>query len=270
MVYEHTDYRGFIKSVLADRIAKNPKYSLRAMARSFAISPALLSQISNGKRNLTTTNAVRLARKMGLTKREAEYFCSLVQYQDAKHIESKALLLDKINGLRSRREVHNIPLDAFKVLADWYHITIIEMLGMKGFNPTPAHISRRLGISLLEAETALDRLKRLQLIELNADGALVRTHKSRKIESSEKNLALQAFHRQMLEKAAQSLTMQTPKEKFVGSETFAFDVSQMPEVQRRIDEFLDDLSEFAATGANPTETYHAGVQLFRLTRKEET
>ncbi len=270
MVLEHTDYRIFLKTVLADRMARNPKYSLRAMARSFSISPALLSQISNGKRNLTTANAVRLAKKLGLSKRETDYFCSLVQYQDAKHVESKALLLEKINALRAKREVHSVPLDAFKALSDWYHFAIIESLRIKNFTATPKNLARKLGISAVEAEVALERLERLGVIETKPDGGYRQTHKGIRAESEERNLALQAFHRQMLEKAIHSLTSQSTKEKYVGSETFALDLAQLPEARRRIDEFLDDMSELADKGANPSETYHVGVQLFRLSRKDET
>jgi uncharacterized protein (TIGR02147 family) len=270
MIFEHTDYRGYLKSVLAQRIAKNPKYSLRAMARSFSISPALLSQISNGQRNLTALNAVRLAKKLGLNKRETDYFCSLVQYQEAKHIESKALLLEKINSLRSRRDIHNLPLDTFKAMADWYHYAIIEALRIQKFKPTPKNLSKRLGISPIEAEVALERLVRLKVIEPTENGGYRQCQAGRKAVSTDATLALQTFHQQMLEKAIASLSSQTPKQRHIGSETFALDVSQIPEAQRRINDFLDDMADFFASGEKPSEVYHLGIQLFRLTRKEES
>lgn len=270
MVFEYTDYRDYLKNVLAQRISKNPKYSLRAMARSFAISPALLSQISNGQRNLTALNAVRLAKKLGLNKRESDYFCSLVQYQDAKHMESKALLLEKISALRSRRDIHSVPLDAFKALADWYHYAVIEALRIKKFKPTPKNLAKKLGISSVEAELALERLVRLGMIEPTPDGGYKQTHNGRKAISTDANLALQTFHQQMLEKAIASLSSQSPKERHVGSETFALDLAQIPEAQRRINDFLDDMADYFSNSEKPTEVYHLGVQFFRLSRKEES
>ncbi len=184
-------------------------------------------------------------------------------------MESKALLLEKINSLRSRRDVHSVPLDAFKALADWYHYAIIEGLRMKRFKPTPKNISKRLGISVIEAEVALERLVRLGMIEATEDGGFRQCHNGRKAVSTDSNLALQTFHQQMLEKAISSLSSQTPRERHIGSETFALDLSQIPEAQRRINDFLDDMADFFAGSEKPTEIYHLGVQMFRLSRKEE-
>jgi uncharacterized protein (TIGR02147 family) len=270
MVFEYTDYRLYLKSVLAKRIAKNPRYSLRAMAKNLAVSPALLSQISNGQRNLTPLNAVRFSKKLGLSRRESDYFCSLVQYQDAKHMESKAILQERIQVMRRGREVQNLSLDAFQAVSDWYHFAILEMLKIEGFKAQPKTIAKRLGISAVEAEVALERLIRLGAIQALPGGGYKRTMKGIRVESADRNQALQSFHRQMLEKAAMSLGTQSPKERHIGSETFSIDLAQIPEAQKRINEFLDEMAEFFARAKNPTETYHLGVQLFRLTRKEES
>ena len=48
--------RPFLKMELDSRIKKNPSYSLRSFAKSLNISHAALSQILNGKRNLTKKN----------------------------------------------------------------------------------------------------------------------------------------------------------------------------------------------------------------------
>lgn len=268
MIFAHTNYRTYLKSVLAERIAKNPGYSLRAMARGFSVSPALLSQIGNGRRNLTVLNAVRFSKKLGLTRRESDYFCSLVQYEDAKNLETKALLLEKMNALRVGRDVQNLSVEAFKALSDWYHFAIVETLGLKRFRPTPQNLARRLGISALEAETALARLVALEIIAPIAGGGYRRTRKSVIVESSDRSVALQSYHRQLMEKAITSLVTQTPQERHMATETFTLDVSQIPEAQKRINDFLDEMSAFFTKGQNPSEVYHLGVQMFRLTRKE--
>lgn len=268
MLYGYTDYRLYLKNVLAERISKNPGYSLRAMARNLEVSPALLSQISNGRRNLTVMNAVRFSKKLGHSRRESDYFCSLVQYQDAKHTETKALLLEKIKALKSGREVHNVSVEAFKALSEWYHFAIVESLRIKKFHPTPKNLARLLGISSAEAETALERLVSLGILEPLPGGYFRKTRKSIVVESKDKNLALQSFHRQLMEKAVTSLVTQTPRERHMATETFALDLDQIPEAQRRINEFLDDMAEFFGRGDKPTEVYHLGVQMFRLSRKE--
>ena len=270
MSSEPSSYRQILKDALVERIGRNPAYSLRSMARQFGVSPALLSQIINGKRNLTASKAIRVSRQLGLVGKKREAFNLLVQYENAKDSETKALILEQLNATGSHRNLHSLSMDAFNVIADWYHYPIVQILRLKSFRATPRSISRRLGISSHEAEVALGRLVRLKIIERTERGVYRRLPISDlRAESEQKNDAIRKFHRQMLGKAIESLETQLPQEKYIGSETISIDLSQLPEAKRRIDEFLDEMVAFFDRGKNLTETYHLGTQLFRLTRKDK-
>lgn len=54
-----------------------------------------------------------------------------------------------------------ISQDIFATIADWYHLAILDLSLMKDFKSSPSWISARLGISVLEAKIAVDRLVRL-------------------------------------------------------------------------------------------------------------
>src|SRR5688572_27201459 len=99
MVFEHVNYRSFLKSVLADRISRNPKYSLRALARQLEVSPTLLSKVNRGEKNLSVQNAQNVSYRLNLSERESEYFCCLVQYELTKSPGLKSKLLSKLNEL---------------------------------------------------------------------------------------------------------------------------------------------------------------------------
>lgn len=270
MIFSHTDFRQILKEKLAERISQNPSYSMRSMAKQFGVSPALLSQITNGKRALTASKAARFAKKLGLSSRECEYFLALVQYENADEPDSKNHFLEKVNGLSRGRSLTNLSLDAFKAIADWYHLPILQMLRLEERFSNPREIAARLGISPLEAEVAIERLKRLGLIEQRAEGGYHRVlNADIRVESESKSSALCAFHRQMLYKAAGSLDSQTPEERYFASETVSIDESQIPEAKRRLAEFLDDMNAFFDRGKRLGETYHLSLQLFRLTKKKE-
>ena len=91
MILEYSSYRTFLRETLIERVRKNPSYSLRAFAKGIGISPAMLSLVQSGKRNFLPDNAAKIARRLGLTGTEAEYFCALVQLEAAKTAEGKAL-----------------------------------------------------------------------------------------------------------------------------------------------------------------------------------
>src|SRR5947209_9956192 len=61
-----SSFRALLRVELARRCAKNPRYSLRAFARSLEIDHATLSQLLRGRRQVTRAAILRLGRRLGL------------------------------------------------------------------------------------------------------------------------------------------------------------------------------------------------------------
>lgn len=266
MVFEHNNYRAFLKAVLAERISTNPAYSLRAFARDIEVHPAQLSAIFGAKKGLSQESALRVARRLSLGANEADYFCLLVQYESAPSEEVKDAVMTKLRGLNRNIEMRELSVDLFKIIADWYHFPILEMTELKKFDFAPKSIARRLGITPLEAEAAIERLERLELIEKDEKGRYRKAESNLLVKAKHSNKALQSFHKQMLARAAESFDNQRPEERYVGSQTFAIDVAQVEEARAIIDRFRRELVAHFDRGKNPTEVYHLGVQLFKLTK----
>lgn len=266
-VFEHASYRTFLKSVLADRIARNGSYSLRAMAKQLGIVASHLSAIHNGAKNLSNEAALKISRKLELSSAETDYFCTLVQYENAKEPDLKNAFFERLQAMNPKREVKDLSVDAFKMIADWYHIPILEMTNITGINLTAKEIAKRLGITELESQVALERLERLELLERNAKGRYEKVHGNSVFKSDIPNMALRRFHKQMLERAIDSLETQTPQERYVGSQTFPIDLAQLDEARSLIDEFRKKLVELFIRGKKKTHVYHLGVQLFRVTKE---
>jgi uncharacterized protein (TIGR02147 family) len=267
MIYEHTDYRNYLRARLAESISQNSSYSLRAFAKRLGLAPSMLSSVLSGKRNLSRENALRIAHDLDLNQKESEYFCTLVELEAAKSPEARHQLVCRLSGLNSRQTVHDLSVDYYKIICDWYHSPILEMAGLLSFEYTPEALAKKLGISPFEAQAAIERLERIGLIEKDESGLYQKTHDTVVTQALQPNEALRRFHRQMLEKAIESLTTQTPQEKKIGSETVAFHPDQLPEVEELMEEFFTKLVALAKRNPQPTEVYHFGVQFFRVTRK---
>ena len=78
MLFEHQDYREYLKAVLVSRQLKNSRYSLRAFAKSLSISPGALSKILNSINNLSSQKALEFAQHLKLSEKETDYFLHLV------------------------------------------------------------------------------------------------------------------------------------------------------------------------------------------------
>src|SRR5690349_9824776 len=96
MIFGYQSYRQYLKVTLADRIGRNPAYSLRAMARDIDISPGLLSLILSQKKNLSDEKALDVAACLELDERETEYFSLLVQLEKTTRETHRNRLLEKI------------------------------------------------------------------------------------------------------------------------------------------------------------------------------
>lgn len=268
MIYEYGDYRQYLKSVLVERMGSNGSYSLRALARDIEVNPSHLSSIHRGEKNLSLDAAARVAGRLGLDHRETEYFCCLVEYAQTKNLDRKDALLEKLNRLSLKRKVTNVSVDRFKLISDWYHLPILEMVELSDFPFSAESVSERLGITKFEASVAIDRLERLKLIQKSDDGTYKKTHDNLVFESDLPSDALRHFHSQMLKKAEKSLTDQSPQEKYVGSQTFSIHPDTLPEARKVIESAMDRLVELFDQEAHPTEVYHLGFQLFRITHPE--
>ncbi len=260
-----TTYRQLLKAELDQRIENNPSYSLRAMAAQMKISSGMLSSILNGKRNLSAKRAIELAKTLKFDKRKTDYFVALVQFDSVKSEEVRAEILETIYHLAPKSKAFELDLDVFSMIADWHHVPILKMTRTTLPSLTPEIISKHLDISLAQASEALDRLFRLGLLETDEQGH-IRSCKSQIITNAPTSSALRHFHRQMLTKAIESLETQTATEKFVGSETFAFNEEDLEKAKEIMEECFSRIVRLASARQDKKNVYHLGIQMFRLTK----
>lgn len=263
-----------MKAVLAERRGMNPGYSLRAFARQLDVSSAVLSQVLNAKRNFSPKLALQVAERLKLKEDENHYFCLLAQYEAATVPSLKAQLHSRLLDAQSNREEAGIipqdySVEVFKLISDWYHLPIVEMTELKDFDFNAKNIAHRLGITKNQAEVAIERLERLEMIEKKADGGYRKSHLDIHFRSDVMNAALNSFHRQMIGRASEAVAEQKREDRYIGSNTIAIDPKLLPKATELFAKFRNDLVQLFNSGEKNTEVYHLGLQLFRLTKPED-
>ena len=267
---EIENYQDILKMELADRIAKNSSYSLRAMAKQTNLSPSMLSAVLNGKKELSVERAFDIGKILKFDKIKHDYFVTLVQWHRSKSEEQKIELFEKLNSILPQPKHTVLTVELFKIIAEWYHLSILELTNVYNFDLTSENASAALGISKFEAQSAIDRLLRLDLLEKNKKGKLQKTSNVFLSNSNVPNSALRKYHEQTLSKAITSITTQTPADKFIGSETFAFDVADLKIASEIIEDCFSKITALAGknkNNKNKKSVYHMGVQLFNLTKE---
>ena len=266
MLDGHLNYRTFLKSKLSERVTDNPSYSLRSMAKQIGLAPSLLCEVMKGSRTLTSQSASKIASHFKFKDQEAEYFHLLVQFENERSEELKATILTRLQTLKPREQIRDLSIDAFKSIADWFHLPIIEMTQLKGFGFNPSSVAAALGISVIEAEVAMERLERLELIEKDIKGKYRKVSPRFITKSSISNDAFKRFNKSFLEKAIESLDTQTPQERLSGSETFAFSKSKLKEANQITEEYFNRMVALADESKDADEIYHLAVHLFQISK----
>jgi hypothetical protein len=245
MKNENIDLTQYLRAELTRRISKNPRYSLRAFAKSIKLSPGMLSLVLADKNKLSHKKASLVAQALGL-------------------LPSSIGSLNEKNGKLSNR---NVTLDFFLVLSEWYHFAILSLLEVPDAKFNPRWIASRLGITQSEASLAIERLQSLELVSEVQPGQWRQSGGAIRVEDSVSNAAARKFQKQLLLKAIESLENDPQNERDVSSVVFAMNMKEFAYATKKITEFRRQLSDDLERRRPPNSVYQMTVQLVPLTKK---
>lgn len=246
------EYRETLQLELNRRRALNPAYSLRAFAKNLGVSPAQLSQLISGKRKLTAKAASKIADRLSLSPFERMQLVESVAKAEASPKSAIALALEE---------------EAFRFIADWYHLAILSLLELPQAKAEPRWVAKRLGISALVASQALNRLKTLNLLEVSPRGFKL-TAEALRVTPVARSQAVGKYHQQVLAKASAAIDEVPIEQREICSLTLALDPRDVPKAKARISEFLRGLSAVLESGEKKA-VYSLAVQLFPLTKESK-
>jgi plasmid maintenance system antidote protein VapI len=246
---EIRDFRLYLQSELARRCEKNPSYSLRSFARSLKIHHTALSRILRGKRGISKKVFRTISESLGLGPNESRVF-DVAQSDDIK----------------------NLSIDTFMLISEWYHDAILELSLTKDFRTEPKWIAKRLGVTVSEINAAIQRLIRLELIEIADDGSWI-NHASKTeigLDSPFTNTALKRYQRKVLEQGIEALENISKEKRHNVSSTVAINVSDLEEVKKTINTFRRKLSKFIQRDLSKTsEVYQLGICFYPVSKRKE-
>jgi uncharacterized protein (TIGR02147 family) len=238
-----------LKAELLRRKRDNRNYSLRAFAQLLEIPPGRLSEIISGKRAASQKVQEKVLRHLGLQGMK-DFF-----------LEPEATK----TPFSERDNYSTIHNEAFSVLADWYHFAILSLMDTRDFKNDAKWISKRLGISVMEAQTAIDNLLKVDLVETK-NGKLLKKKENLKTSTDIESAALRLSHKQSLEQAQRALDEVQIELRDITSITMAVDLKKIAIAKKMIKEFRMKMSDLLESG-DRTDVYNLNVQLVPLTKR---
>lgn len=248
----------FLKNEFDKRKAKNPNFSVRAFARWLELSPAQVSQVMSKKRPLTLKALEKISKKLDVSPFEKQELVESLMSASGK--KNKDLVNEEKLSFRTLSE------DQFKLMADWYHVAILSLTRLPGAKPDPRWIARKLNISLEDANQALQRLVRLNIVVLTP--RFQQVGDPLKVISEIPSAAIRRYHKQNLALASEKVETIDNSMKNFESMSIAIDTKDIPQLKTHIDRFLNQIQKFSDK-SKPNHIYHFNLQLFPVTNLEE-
>jgi uncharacterized protein (TIGR02147 family) len=246
------DFRTFLEQELARRNSANLNYSLRAFARDLGVDSSFLSKLLSGKRSMTVRTIRSLAPRLALSETDAQSF------------------IHKANGRRRRNSVGSLEIQAFQEvenhklaqMTEWYHLAILELVSVKGFQGNGTWIGEHLGLIPNQAQQALDELMSTGVLSQKEDG-LWKSELSNHTFSGLKVPRMQLVKKQIYEQAVAALSQQVGTH---GTMTVAISEKRYEEAVERIVKFRRELSRFLSEPDEKDKVYQIVASLFPISK----
>jgi len=245
------DFRLFLQEELLKRVRKNPSYSLRSFAYFLKLDSGTLSQFLKGKRQLPSETKKEIARKLAV---DPSTYGQLVENSSKK------------TGF----QVNQLTLDVFQMIADWYHYAILELTQIEGFQPSTKWISKTLGITVSEANAAVERLMRLEFLEVTKDGRWVNASgNNTTIGNDFTAAAFRKLQRSVLEGALKAVDETAIEVRDQTSMTMAINSEQIPLAKEKIKKFRRELTALLQKDQKKDSVYQLGISFYPLTEVKD-
>lgn len=271
-IFDYLDFRAFLRDFYRDQKEQGRPFSFRAFARRAGTrSFNYLQLVMKGERDLSPKMATQFARGCGLEASEAEYFCELVAFSQAKAADERNRAYERLGRFRSFRAAHRLEPAQAAYHECWYIPAIRELAALPGFREDPKWIASTLQppISVNQAKEALATLCNLGLLVQGADGRLSQAAPLVTTGSGPLGHHIVNYHRAMMSQATRALDEVPRDQRDISSITFSVPQSAIQVLSQRIAAFRKEILGLA-DGLGPAEqVVQLNIQLFPLSIKKE-
>ena len=234
-------------------------------------SPNYLKLVTTGEKNLTPENIVRFSKALELDSHESDYFEALVLFNQARESLQKQFYQDRLTRLKARMggEVgKTLEEFEFEVMSSWLHHVLMVMTNIKGFLLSPPWIKRQLFDQANEEEIRriYDQLFAMGLLKKEDNGVVKQTYKQVKTKPVMRRLSAKLFHEGILKRAIEGLHIGKPEDREYTSLLVGISEDQLPEIKKRIREFVKDLNDLALENPEPDQIYSFSVAAFPMSK----
>lgn len=243
----------FLKLRLAEMQAKNPLYSMRALAKSMDVPPAALSEFLNGKRQFSPKLQRKILNSLNLSPDIKEKLIKNIEASSNEPASTERIQIDT---------------DSYYIISDPLYYSLLCLIETKDFIKDTYWMSLRLKRPENEISLALERLERIGYIKRNSEGHMIVADAHLMTTDDVANMSLRLRHAENLDNAKDALLNLPVSERYFRFETLPIGLEQMPEFKQAAQEFLDKILAISKKGQKD-EVYEFCLNFFPRSTKHK-
>ncbi|MCB9496398.1 MAG: TIGR02147 family protein [Fibrobacteria bacterium] len=265
-LYEHTDYRAWLKQRTEEIKEGKPFFSYRYIAARLELNAGLVARVLNAQTHLSLKHLDRVCDLYGLEGAHREYFEELVRFgrsRTEKDWERHFARMQSIRG-ETFRTVSDAQIEYY---GSWQHNALRTLLSLVEFR---GRNYRRLGSQLIpaldaeETRRSVELLLELRLVQIGPDGVL--SVPDRFISTGEKWKAsmISAFQKEMIRLSGESIRSVPGDLRDISTLTIPFSRGMMEVARERIRSFRQEMLALARDLEHEDSVYQLNIQFFPL------
>lgn len=193
------------------------KFSYSSWAQKLGIkNRSYLRLILSGDRPINETLAKSLLSHLKLDDSEADYFTTLLGYNQSKHQAHKYIFGQKLLKFQNISQDFQEVQDHYTFLSNPLLPRLLTLLSFNDFSQNPAQAAFILGVTEQELQDGCQKLEALALIERSPQGDSFRWQtkkKSWRLPNNFKNLGFRDFYMNSLETASKAIDLYSEDER---------------------------------------------------------
>lgn len=270
-VFAYLDYRVFMKDYLSHKRANNSQFSMRVFSRMCGFrSPNYISLILSEKRNLTLTNARRVAKACQLKQKEAKYFEALVNWNQADPFDKDSCFEELSRIQLSQRQVK---LEGSKttLMGKWYAYLVREMVHLPGFKAEASWISKRLNsrVSIEEAQQAIDLLLEEGFWHKDKFGNISQAEAVITSSHDQPSDLIRQYHRSAIQKSIEMIEGESVDRRDLRSMNLCLSKSGYQKVKEAMSRFQEEVVRIAMHDKSMDRVSQLNLQLLTYSAESE-
>lgn len=268
-IFDYLNYRDFVRDFVAYLKSKG-EYKVRdfAVAVGFG-SYTYVSMVIAGKRNLTDTTALRLAKGFQLSSDEKNYFLRLVTFTKSKKDEKKEEALEDLVDLQKAKKKKAEILQHYKSLSDWWMYALLEGVNSIWQSASIDQMAEDLGLETSVVRSSLHTLENLGLIKQS--GKYWRRLEAN-LETPDEilGLGMRQYYRQIIGKSIEAIDTAPREHREYGGLTLSLTPESLKKLKDRLVKFQQETASIFENESSNASLYQVNFQLFPLIQSKKS